>query len=148
MSLSARETAMNLLAVREHSTQELRNKLLARGFADEEIASALQTLSLDGLLSDERFVESFIHFRMQRGSGPVKIRAELRQRGVRDALIRDYLDERDAVWMEQAEKVRRKKFGPQIPADYRERARQARFLQYRGFTSEQTRRALHDDVFD
>ena len=136
---------MNLLARREHSTQELRDKLLARGFEDDEITPALQTLSREGLLSDERFTESFIHSRMQRGSGPVKIRAELRQRGVTDEVIANWLDERDRVWLERAEAVRCKKFGSALPVDYKEKARQARFLQYRGFSAEQTRQVLRDD---
>lgn len=140
-----RVTAMNLLARREHSTQELRDKLLARGFEDEEITPALQTLSREGLLSDERFTESFIHSRAERGSGPVKIRAELRQRGVADEMITAWLDERDSVWLERAEAARCKKFGSPLPVEYREQARQARFLQYRGFTPDQTRRVLRDD---
>ncbi len=140
-----RATAMNLLARREHSTQELRDKLLTRGFEDDEIVPALQTLSREGLLSDERFTESFIHSRMERGSGPVKIRAELRQRGVADEIISDWLDERDRMWLERAETVRCKKFGSALPVDYKEKARQARFLQYRGFSAEQTRQVLRDD---
>ena len=143
-----RATAMNLLARREHSTQELRDKLLTRGFEDDEIVPALQTLSREGLLSDERFTESFIHSRMERGSGPVKIRAELRQRGVADEIISDWLDERDRMWLERAETVRCKKFGSVLPVDYKEKARQARFLQYRGFSAEHTlhtRQVLRDD---
>jgi len=136
---------MNLLARREHSTQELRDKLLTRGFENDEIVPALQTLSREGLLSDERFTESFIHSRMERGSGPVKIRAELRQRGVADEIISNWLDERDRVWLERAETVRCKKFGSALPVDYKEKARQARFLQYRGFSAEHTRQVLRDD---
>jgi regulatory protein len=145
VSQSVRATAMNLLARREHSTQELRDKLLARGFEDDEIAPALQTLSREDLLSDERFTESFVHSRVQRGSGPVKIRAELRQRGVTDEIIANWLDERDPAWLERAEVVRCKKFGSTLPLDYKEKARQARFLQYRGFSAEQTRYVLRDD---
>jgi len=145
VSQSVRETAMNLLARREHSTRELRDKLLARGFEDDEITPALQALSREGLLSDERFAESFIHSRLERGSGPVKIRAELRQRGVADEIIANWLDERDRAWLERAEAVRRKKFGSTLPVDYKEKARQARFLQYRGFSAEQTRFVLRDD---
>ena len=136
---------MNLLARREHSTRELRDKLLARGFEDDDITPALQALSREGLLSDERFTESFIHSRLERGSGPVKIRAELRQRGVTDEIIANWLDERDRAWLERAEAVRRKKFGSTLPVDYKEKARQARFLQYRGFSAEQTRYVLRDD---
>jgi regulatory protein len=145
MSQSVREAAMNLLARREHSTRELRDKLLVRGFEQDEITPVLQTLSREGLLSDERFTESFIHWRMERGSGPLKIRAELRQRGVADEIIAACLDERDRVWLERAEAVRCKKFGAALPVEYKEKARQARFLQYRGFSAEQTRSVLRDD---
>ncbi|MDH3947499.1 MAG: recombination regulator RecX [Gammaproteobacteria bacterium] len=145
VSQSVREAAMNLLARREHSTRELRDKLLVRGFEKDEITPALQLLSREGLLSDERFTESFIHWRMERGSGPLKIRAELRQRGVADEIIANWLDERDRVWLERAEAVRCKKFGTALPVDYKEKARQTRFLQYRGFNAEQTRYVMRDD---
>jgi regulatory protein len=136
---------MNLLARREHSARELHDKLLARGFEAAVIAEALDTLSREGLLSDERFVESFVHSRINRGAGPLRIQAELRQRGVAEALIRDGLDERDPAWLERAEAVRCKKFGPAIPREFRDKARQMRFLQYRGFSSEQVRRVLRDE---
>ena len=136
---------MDLLARREHGTAELRSKLLARGHDPAEVDPALEALSREGLLSDERFVEAFVHGRIERGQGPVRIRAELRQRGVPDALIDAWLDERDPAWLERAEAVRRRKFGADPPADYREQARQGRFLQYRGFTAEQTRRVMRSE---
>jgi len=138
---------MNLLARREHSVKELQDKLLARDYELDEIQLALQTLTQEGLQSDERFIESFIHARMGRGSGPTKIKVELRQRGVSDALIDEYLDERNAHWYEIAEEVRKKKFGVGRPTDYKERAKQSRFLQYRGFSSEHIRRTLIDDDY-
>ena len=147
MPLPVRARAMNLLARREHSVKELKDKLLARDYELDEIQLALQTLTLEGLQSDERFVESFIHARMGRGSGPTKIKAELRQRGVSDALVDDYLDERNERWYEIAEEVRKRKFGDRLPADYKERAKQSRFLQYRGFSSEHIRHTLNDDDF-
>ncbi len=76
MSQSVRETAINLLARREHSTKELHDKLLSRGFEDEEIIPTLQTLSREGLLSEERFIESFSHSGRERGWGTWRIRAE------------------------------------------------------------------------
>ncbi len=147
MKRTLRGVALDLLSRREHSTRELQDKLLSRDFELDEIRPVLQTLSREGLLSDERFVESFIHSRMGRGSGPVKIRLELRQRGISDELIETWLDERDERWNASAEAVRVKKFGSALPTEYRERARQTRFLQYRGFTPEQIRRVLQDDEF-
>lgn len=147
MPLSVRACAMNLLARREHSIKELQDKLLVRDYAQDEIHKALQTLTQEGLQSDERFMESFIHARMGRGSGPTKIKAELRQRGLSDTLVEACLDERNTGWYKVAEEVRKKKFGDSKPADFKERAKQSRFLQYRGFTSDQIRYTLNNDDY-
>lgn len=142
---SIREAAMNYLSRREHATQELFQKLLAKGYEPEDITAALARLSEQGLLSDARFAEAFIHQRLNRGSGPLKIRTELRQKGVSDAMIAEFLNERDSLWRKSAQEVRSKKYGSDIPVDLKEKARQARFLQSRGFSTEHTRYALHDD---
>lgn len=147
MAKSVREAAMDYLSRREHSTHELTQKLLAKEYESEEVHAALESLSQEGLLSDERFTEAFVYYRMQRGSGPFKIHAELRQKGVSDAMIAQFLDERDSAWLNVAQDVRVKKFGPALPSDIKEKVRQARFLQQRGFTHEQTRSTLRDDDF-
>jgi regulatory protein len=140
-----RLAAMDLLARREHSASELTRKLLARGFDEPAVATVLQVLSAEGLQSDARFAETFVYSRIQRGSGPAKIRAELRERGVADVLIGDCMESSAGEWLERLREVRAKKFGPDLPADYRERGRQTRFLQQRGFTMEQIARVLRDD---
>ena len=139
---SARAVAMDLLARREHSETELRTKLTARDFTSDEIDATLAGLARDGLLSNERFTEAFIAARTRRGQGPVRIRVELEARGIGAALIGAGLEDID--WFALAREARHRKFGPGAPADYAERARQARFLQYRGFTGEQIRSALDD----
>ena len=147
MVKSIREAAMDYLSRREHSTHELFQKLSKKDYESEEVHAVLNQLSEEGLLSDERFTEAFVYYRMQRGSGPFKINAELRQKGVSDAMIAQFLDERDSAWLNVAQDVRDKKFGPALPSDIKEKARQARFLQQRGFTHEQTRSVLRDDDF-
>ncbi|HEB57459.1 MAG TPA: regulatory protein RecX [Gammaproteobacteria bacterium] len=145
MATSVRESAMNYLARREHSRRELEQKLAARDFDKNEISDALDRLVADGLLSDARFAESFVNARIQRGKGPVKIQIELKQRGVDDALISQYLNTQEANWYEQARRVRCKRFGEVLPSEYQQRMRQARFLQQRGFTHEQISRALNSE---
>ncbi len=98
----------------------------------------------DGLLSDARFTESFVHARIQRGSGPQKIRAELRARGIDDDLISTCLEAHDDEWRALIDRVRRKRFGTALPADFGERSRQMRFLQQRGFTTEQISAVFRD----
>jgi regulatory protein len=139
---SIRKIALDLLARREHSVAELREKLASRGFEPEEIDTTLAVLMDDGLLSEDRFVENFVGSYTRRGHGPIWLRAELERRGIAGAQITETLANMDVDWVEAAETVRRKRFGAKVPADFKEQARQARFLQYRGFTAEQARAVL------
>ena len=141
-----RRRALDLLARREHSVRELRDKLSSKLAGDADaIEAVLEALVAEGLLSDRRFAEDFIRAHRERGQGPLRITAELRQRGVADALVDELLDIGDAAWQAVARGARRKRFGDALPAAFAERARQARFLRGRGFTEEQVRRALGDD---
>lgn len=139
------DIAARVLARREHARGELARKLARRGFDSTEIDDALDRLASDGYLSDERFTEQFVRGRFERGAGPARIRSELNQRGVADGLIDDALDDYASEWLQRVREVRRKRFGDAIPSEYRERARQARFLQSRGFTADQIGRELNDD---
>jgi regulatory protein len=136
---------MDMLARREHSERELSRKLASRGYDQAVIEDTIEGLVADGLLSNARFVESFVHSRFQRGQGPVKIRAELRERGIDDSAIDHWLEFYGDQWRELAGQVREKKFGNSLPGDFRERSRQMRFLQQRGFDAEQIRSVLSDD---
>ena len=102
----------------------------------------LDTLEAQGLLSDERFTEQYVGSRLGRGHGPRRIREELRRRGIDDAVAREAVERDDGFWSEQASRARIRRFGEAAPADYREWVRQARFLERRGFTTEQIRSAL------
>jgi len=145
---SVRLAAMNLLARREHSAQELRRKLKSKGHPPELIDPAIIRLQKEHLLDDGRFTEAYIRYRRERGYGPVRIRQELGEKGVQEDLIAEYLDERDSDWREHVLAVREKKFTQQLPDDFKERARQARFLQYRGFTQAQIQSALQGNEWD
>ena len=129
--------AMRLLATREHSQQELRRKLIQKGHEPALIDVVMAQLIAQGLQSDARFVDNFINSRRERGQGPTRIQLELQQHQIAPDIIQAQLEPRDPLWRECAEKVRRKKFGAAIPDDYLERMRQAKFLEYRGFTHQQ-----------
>lgn len=137
-----RSTAMNLLARREHSTRQLRRKLRARGMEGAVVDDTLAALAQERLLSDERFVESLARSRIAKGYGPLRIQAELREHGIGDEQIGNAVDADTEFWRDRIIDVRRKRFGAAPPADVNERAKQMRFLQYRGFTSEQIRAAF------
>ena len=136
---------MRLLARREHSRRELARKLAQRHFSVDDIDAVLATLTGAGLLSDERFAECYIDTRAARGYGPVRIAVELRERGVDGALIEQCLVASEHHWDDVLHAVSRKKFGVAPAEDFPERARRARFLQYRGFTSEQIKTVLDTD---
>ena len=108
------------------------------------IEVVLDALEEVGSLCDERFVTSFVESRVRRGKGSLLIRAELRERGVDEALVDRFLTFSDAYWEEKASVARNKRFGDARAIDAAERNRQARFLAGRGFTSELIRRVVMD----
>jgi len=126
-----------LLARREHSERELFRKLCAKGCADGIASAVIHDLLSENLLSNARFTEEFVHCRVERGSGPRKIVMELRERGIDDVLIEACLDGYAEHWASAISVVREKKYGGTLPQDFKERGRQTRFLQQRGFTPEQ-----------
>ena len=133
---------LGLLARREHSVEELRGKLASRGYEAGDVETTLEHLEERGLLSDERFAEAFLRSRRKRGQGPLKIRAQLMQRGVSAGMIDAALSGAGVDWERCADAARRRRFGDSPPADRSERARQARFLTARGFSSGQVAEAL------
>ncbi|MBT8082896.1 MAG: recombination regulator RecX [Gammaproteobacteria bacterium] len=141
-----RKKAMDLLARREHGREELAKKLANKGFVRTIVDDQLARLADEGLLSDTRFAESFVQSRINQGKGPARIRADLGQRGIPDGVIEGVLEAAGADWYALAKDERVKKFGRAVPANYKEKARQMRFLQYRGFESDHIRAAIDADA--
>jgi regulatory protein len=128
-----RKKAMDFLARREYGEVELVKKLADKGYKRSIAEDEIARLAEEGLQSDTRFAESFVQSRITQGKGPVRIRADLGQRGIRDGIIEGAIEAAEVDWFELAEAERVKKFGTELPAEFREKARQMRFLQYRGF---------------
>ncbi|MEZ5558400.1 MAG: regulatory protein RecX [Pseudomonadales bacterium] len=141
---TAYDRAVGLLAQREHSARELTRKLTSRDIDPDLVGRVVADLAERNLQSDERFAESFLHSRVGRGQGPLRIRTDLRQRGIDDELIDAVMTLPGSYWREVAEAARRKRFGSDAPADRREWTRQARFLAQRGFPSDLIYRVLGD----
>ena len=139
--VAVRRAAMDLLAQREHGRVELARKLRRRGATPELIDSALDRLAEEGLLDESRYLESFIAARARAGYGPLRIREELAQRGLPREAIEQALGECGVDWAEQLRELWQRRFGVR-PQDQKERARQGRFLAYRGFSMEQISRLL------
>ena len=145
---SVRTAALGLLAGRDFSRNELTERLLRKGHDASLVQAVVSALVQEGLLHEDRYVEQFITHHAGRGQGPQRIRMELRQRGVDAEAVQSGLDSTETDWLRAAREARRRKFGVSLPRDYRERAKQARFLQYRGFSSDQIRAALGPDEDD
>ncbi len=139
---NCRATALGLLSRREHSRVELLRKLVSKGFGKAEIEPLLDELEAERLLSDERFVESYVHSRKQRGFGPLRVKLELRERGVANETMVKWLDEEAAEWLVLAREQHQKKFGGQPAKDLKARAQQVRFLMNRGFSHEMIAKIL------
>ncbi|BFT61609.1 recombination regulator RecX [Pseudomonas moorei] len=134
--VAVRRTAMDLLARREHGRVELTRKLRQRGALPEMIETALDRLTEEGLLSESRYLESFVSYRARSGYGPMRIREELSQRGLQRSDIDLALRESGIDWQVHLEDTWRRKFSGHLPIDTRERAKQGRFLAYRGYSME------------
>lgn len=124
-------SALKMLMRREHSKLELFNKLQLKGYDDEIIDSTITQLTEQNYQSDERFAEAFILMRFNQGKGPVKIASELKLRGISSFNLSDF------DWFKSAKEIRKKKFGDPDSSDFKEQAKQKRFLQSRGFSLDQ-----------
>lgn len=142
-TIRARNSALRLLGRREHAFSELVQKLKLREIPADIAESVVSELAEAGLQNDERFAEGRCRTRSQQGYGPVRLRAELRQKQLSDAIIRRELSGYDEFfWRTQAWQQRRRKFNEAIPVEMKERARQQRHLAHRGYTSGQIQSAF------
>ncbi len=139
--VSIRRAAMNLLARREHGHVELARKLRLRGADAEMIEIELQRLTDDGLLSEERYLESYVRSRANAERGPMRIREELAQRGLSRELIDQALAAADVDWHAQMQELWLRRFSGQV-LDLKDKAKQGRFLLQRGYAVDDIRRLL------
>lgn len=138
----ARKKAMDFLARREYGQEELVRKLTASGFDADVVMTEVDRLTSEGLQSDVRFAGSFVQSRINQGKGPVRIREELKERGLGSTDIERAIEESGQDWFALARETRVRKFGDDLPVDFPEKAKQMRFLQYRGFDHDQVRTAV------
>ena len=136
MEKNIQETALRSLARREHSARELTQKLKSKGFTTTDIDPLLENLRQTNLINDNRFTENYIYWRRQRGYGPLRIAMELQIRGISADIIAEHLQITDNAWSVGAQQVWRKRFKTNPLNNMKEKAKQQRFLQQRGFTRE------------
>lgn len=134
-----RVRALQLLSRRDHSRAELKAKLATQAESEEALNAVLDRLEAERLLCDQRYASQRILVRARRyGNG--RLKQELRQTGVSDEDIAAALPE-GGDETERCQAVWARKFG-ELPQTPEERAKQMRFLQYRGFSGEAIRQTL------
>lgn len=137
--------ALAFLAIREHSSQQLRQKLkrYCNNEADDAlIEDTLTQLMKKNWLSDHRFAQSYIESRANRGYGPRRIQWELEQRGISSLIIEELLNENDEIWEKQLFVLRKKKFSLNKPVDNQQAMKQKQFFYARGYTYSQIDRVF------
>lgn len=133
-----KDSAFRLLARREHSRFELRQKLLSKGWQRAWVDDLVNQLQADGWQSDQRFVESFVRDKLMQGQGRLKIIAQAtQQRGLERDMVERTLAEHDIDWRDSCRQVHARKFGQQAPTDKKQWAKRVRYLQQRGFAAEE-----------
>ncbi len=137
---------MRYLAQREHSRAELRVKLLPHVQEGEDVDAVLDAREQRNWLSDARAAEMLVTSKRGR-LGPQRIAHELRQKGIAEHLIGDAIPQLKETELETARDVWQKKFGV-LPQDQKEKAKQVRFLQSRGFSLEVIFRVLKVSAAD
>ena len=131
---------MDFLSRREHSSREILNKMSNRVESKEMLLDSIKELIEDGLLSDERFAESYFQSRKNRGYGPLRIRNELKQKGVGDQIF--FTLSNEVNWHKYALEALRKKINGDLPTEIKDVLKLKRFLNYRGFDFQDIDRAF------
>ena len=138
--------AVALLARRDYSTHELKKKLAERGYSEHAFEMVVDELESMGKMSDQRYGQNLVAYRARRGHGPLRIRSQLQKSGLSKTAIDEAVKGEDAPdFLALARAARARKFGAPLPKDRKERAKQARFLQYRGFSNDHIRAVLEGD---
>lgn len=132
----ARASALGSLAMREHSCDELRTKLINKKHAPELIDQLILELLQENLISDYRFAESYWRSRSNKGYGPARISRELAQKGVAATTISQAKAEADINFYDLIVHVYEKKYKGVAWQDYQEKAKRQGFLYRRGFDTD------------
>lgn len=136
-----RSYAFALLTRREYSKMELLDKLKQYAINEQEVIDLVDELAEQHYQSDQRVAEQLVASQMRKGKGVYRIKQALQAKGLDSDLVED--DLQDIDWFEQAYQLKVKKFGTDVATDPKQKAKQVRFLQYRGFTMDIILKVIH-----
>jgi len=137
--------SLDLLSRREHSSKEIKEKLLLR-FDDKVIINSVITkLEENNLINDTRFAEAYVSSRKRKGFGPKKISFELLSKGVSESVANRIIDE-EGGWKRAAKLAFTKKFKNGLSSDVKNSLKQKSFLKNRGFGFKEIESVFGDDM--
>ncbi len=135
-----RSYAFAVLTRKEYSKADLISKLSEHAQNKQEVITLVEELAQENYQSDQRVAEMTVRSQIRKGKGPNRIKLALRTKQLNKALVQDDLEEID--WYEQAYQLKIKKYGPEVAKDPKIKAKQIRFLQYRGFEMDAIMKAI------
>lgn len=139
---ACRHSALQLLSRRDHSEYELRQKLSIKGHSAAEIGEIVEYCRELGYLSDQRYAAGQVRQMVYKGYGELRLRQQLKEKRVQEAVIEQVLAEQTIDWFELAKQVAHKKYQLEVRVERQQYAKQVRYLQSRGFNFDQIRYAL------
>ena len=134
---SARQVAVSLLAGRDYSRHQIKQKLEAKGFEGSEIETVLDACEQSGYIDDKRFAQSLLRSHIYKGHGPIRIKQAMKLKGLNADLVTQTINESDCDWFELAKQKAQKKYADKPVVDYKDKAKRIRFLMGQGFDYEQ-----------
>lgn len=147
--MKAKVTALDYIAYRPRTEQEVRQKLWKEEYSDFVADQVVERLYELNYLDDAGYAREYVRGRLaSKGYGPVRLQQELKKRGVADALIDDALDDllSEEEALEAARKHARTKWDRLDPAEdaHKRRRKLIGYLRRRGFTFDTIRRVAEE----
>ncbi|ENU38848.1 regulatory protein RecX [Acinetobacter johnsonii] len=141
-----RSYAFAVLTRKEYSKAELIEKLATWAMHREEVITLVEELSAQNYQSDQRVAEITLSSQKRKGKGPNRIKMALKTKKIDTGLILEELKETD--WGEQAYQLKVRKYGTEVATDPKLKAKQIRFLMYRGFEMDAIMKAISRKIED
>ena len=141
-----RSYAFAVLTRKEYSKAELIEKLALYAENRDEVIELVEELATQSYQSDQRVAETVLSSQKRKGKGPARIKLALKNKKIDSSLIADEIQEID--WLTEAYQLKVKKYGVEVTKDPKLKAKQIRFLQYRGFDLDTIFKAISRHEYD
>lgn len=137
-----RATAIDILSRREHSRQELAQKLALKGGLAADIIQVLEWCEQENYQSDRRFCAMLVRSKIAKGYGPAVVFQSAREHNLAREMLQESIEQLAVDWFELALNQYRKKYSDTVVKDFKEKQKRMGFLQRRGFNTAQIQYAM------